>query len=327
MGDPSGIGGEIILKSLPYISKKSIPVIIGDFSAIDHLKKIDFQNRPFVFKRFREGYPGEAEFVDLGLLNKIDFGVVDGQYGNASYRYIIEALKLIFLGEVSAIVTCPINKASIHRAGVEFIGHTELLAHYSSISDYVMMMTNRAMRVSLVTTHIPLRAVPASISSDAVFKCISIADRSLRHLFAIPVPTIKVCGLNPHAGEKGIMGNEEEFIREAIERAKSLGIHADGPYPADTLFHNIDCDSYIAMYHDQGLIPVKTVGFDTTVNITLGLPFVRTSPGHGTGFDIAGKGIANPSSFLEAYRLAERLSVNPEQDKINTSLTGGSTLC
>lgn len=310
MGDPAGIGGEIILKSLPYISKKSIPVIVGDFSAIDHLKKNIFQNTPFIFKKFREGVSGEVEFIDLNLLNKIDFGIVNGQYGNASFRYIIEALKLVFLGEVSGIVTCPINKASIRKAGVEFIGHTELLAHFSGVTDYIMMMANHAMRVSLVTTHIPLRKVPASISNDAVFKCIVITDKSLQRLFGIPIPAIKVCGLNPHAGERGIIGDEEKFIEGAIERARSLGINVDGPYPADTLFHNIDCDSYIAMYHDQGLIPVKTIGFNTTVNITLGLPFVRTSPGHGTGFDIAGKGVADPSSFLEAYKLAERLSAH-----------------
>jgi 4-hydroxythreonine-4-phosphate dehydrogenase len=310
MGDPAGIGGEIILKSLPYICRKSIPVIIGDFSVIDYLKKTFFQNSPFIFKRFKEGVAGEAEFVDLGLLNKIEVGVINGEYGEASYQYILEALKFVFLGEVSAIVTCPINKASINKAGVEFIGHTELLAHYSGIADYIMMMVNRTMRVSLVTIHIPLKDVPASISSDAIFKCISITEKSLRHLFNIPAPIIKVCGLNPHAGEKGIMGDEERFIEEAIERAKLLNIHVNGPYPADTLFHNIDCDSYIAMYHDQGLIPVKTIDFNKTVNVALGLPFVRTSPGHGTGYDIVGKGVADPSSFLEAYRLAEKLSAH-----------------
>ena len=312
MGDPAGIGGEIILKSLPYICKKSIPVIVGDFSVIGHLKKTIFQNTSFLFKKFKEGALGEAEFIDLGLVDKIDFGVVSGQYGEASYRYIIEALKFVFLGEVSAIVTCPINKASIRKAGVEFIGHTELLAHYGGVEDYIMMMANRTMKVSLVTIHVPLKDVPTSISSNAVFKCISITEKSLRHLFNIPAPTIKVCGLNPHAGEKGIMGDEEGLIEEAVERAKLLNIHVDGPYPADTLFHNIDCDSYIAMYHDQGLIPVKTIDFNKTVNITLGLPFVRTSPGHGTGFGIAGKGVADPSSFLEAYRLAEKLSVHSE---------------
>ena len=310
MGDPAGIGGEIILKSLPFICKKSIPVIIGDFSNIAYLTKNIFQNKSSEFKRFKEGIAGEAEFIDLGLIQEIIFGAANGQYGEASYRYIIEALKLVFLGEVSAIVTCPINKTAIRQAGIEFIGHTELLAHHSSVNDYIMMMANPAMRVSLVTIHIPLKDVPASILSDTVFKCISITEKSLRHLFDIPEPVIKVCGLNPHAGEKGIMGNEENLIEKAIENAKSLNINVTGPYPADTLFHRIDCDAYIAMYHDQGLIPVKTIDFNKTVNITLGLPFVRTSPGHGTGYDIAGTGIADPSSFLEAYRLAEKLSVH-----------------
>jgi len=308
MGDPAGIGGEIILKSLPYICKKNIPVIIGDLSIISHLKKNIFQNSSFIFKRFKEGVAGEAEFIDLELLNKIDLGIINGQYGEASYQYIIEALKLVSLGEVSAIVTCPINKAAIHEAGIKFVGHTELLAYYSGVTDYIMMMANPAMRVSLVTIHIPLKKVPTSVSSDAVFKCLSITEKSLRNLFDIPAPFIKVCGLNPHAGEKGIMGNEERLIEEAIDRAKSLNIHVDGPYPSDTLFHDIDCDCYIAMYHDQGLIPLKTTNFSKTVNVTLGLPFIRTSPGHGTGYDIAGKGVADSSSFLEAYRLAEKLS-------------------
>jgi 4-hydroxythreonine-4-phosphate dehydrogenase len=310
MGDPAGIGGEIILKSLPHICKKSIPVIIGDISAISFLQKNIIQDRSFAFKGFKEGSPGEGEFVDLGLVNTIDFGVIHGQYGEASYRYVLEALKLVFLGEVDAIVTCPINKASIREGGVNFTGHTEILAHFSGITDYVMMMANRNIKVSLATIHIPLKDVPASISSDAVLKCISITERSLHDLFGIRKPHIKVCGLNPHAGEKGIMGDEEKLIEEAIDRAKLLNIHVDGPYPADTLFHNVDCDAYIAMYHDQGLIPVKTIDFNNTVNITLGLPFIRTSPGHGTGYNIAGKGVADPSSFLEAYRLAEKLSAH-----------------
>jgi 4-hydroxythreonine-4-phosphate dehydrogenase len=312
MGDPAGIGGEIILKSLQHICRKTIPVIIGDLSVISILNKTVFQNRPIRVKRFKEGKAGDVEFINLGLLNEIDFGHINGQYGIASYKYIIEALKLTFLGEVSAIVTCPINKLSIRKAGVEFVGHTELLAHYSSITNYIMMMVNPHMKVSLATIHIPLKDVPASVTSNTIFKCISMTDKALRSLFGISTPTIKVCGLNPHAGEEGIMGNEERFIKEAIDRAKSLNICVNGPYPADTLFHNIDCDCYIAMYHDQGLIPLKTIDFNKTVNVTLGLPFVRTSPGHGTGYDIAGKGIADPSSFLEAYRLAEKLSAASE---------------
>lgn len=310
MGDPAGIGGEIILKSLPQICKNSIPVIIGDISVIAFLQQNILHNKPYPFKKFQEGKPGEVEFIDLGFLKEIKLGIISGHFGEASYRYIIEALKLIFLGGVSAIVTCPINKAAIRKAGVEFAGHTELLAHFGGITDYIMMMANRTMRVSLVTTHIPLKQVPISISLDAVIKCISITAKSLQNVFGINSPLIKVCGLNPHAGEKGIMGTEETIIEEAINTARTLGINVHGPYPADTLFHNIDCDAFVAMYHDQGLIPVKTIDFNNTINITLGLPFVRTSPGHGTGYDIAGKGIANPSSFLKAYRLAEKISVN-----------------
>lgn len=307
MGDPAGIGGEIILKSLLHICKKSIPVIIGDSSNIDFLNKTIFPGSSFHFKKFKQGGVGDAEFIDLGLLDNIRVGTINERYGEASYRYIIEALKLISIGEVSAIVTCPINKTSIRKAGIDFIGHTELLAHYSGVTDYIMMMANRYIRVSLVTIHIPLKDVPPSISSTAVFRCLSITERSLRYLFNIPIPVIKVCGLNPHAGEGGIMGNEEKLIEVAINKARSLNIHAEGPYPADTLFHHIDSDAYVAMYHDQGLIPVKTTDFNKTVNITLGLPFVRTSPGHGTGYDIAGKGVADPSSFLEAYATAEKL--------------------
>jgi len=307
MGDPAGIGGEIALKSIRSICKNSIPVLIGDIKHIDYLSKHFFRDRTFSFKKFKKGRPGDIELIDLDLLNDIRFGIIDAKYGSASYQYIMEALKLIFSGDASAIVTCPINKTSIRSAGIPFMGHTELLAHFGGVKDYIMMMANRNMRVSLVTIHIPLKDVPGSISIDNVFTCISITCRSLKDRFNIKNPRIKVCGLNPHAGEQGIMGNEEVIIREAISMARSLNIDVEGPFPADTLFHKVDCDAYIAMYHDQGLIPVKTVCFEETVNITLGLPFIRTSPGHGTGYDIAGKGIADPSGLIEAYKIAERM--------------------
>lgn len=308
MGDPAGIGGEIVLKSFPYLSGKSIPVLIGDLSVIHALAKHYFRDKKIRLKGFKEGNPGDIEFIDLGLVNKVRFGRVDAQYGKASYRYIIEAMKLIFLGEVSAIVTCPISKTAIHLAYIPFTGHTELLAHYSGVTDYVMMMANRKIRVSLATIHIPLKEVPGSLSVDNILKCISITHSSLKTYFHIDEPYIKVCGLNPHAGEQGLMGSEETIMQSAINSAKKLHIHVEGPFPADSLFHNIDCDAYIAMYHDQGLIPVKTIDFRRTVNITLGLPFVRTSPGHGTGFDIAGKGIADPSGFIEAFRMADKMT-------------------
>jgi 4-hydroxythreonine-4-phosphate dehydrogenase len=241
-------------------------------------------------------------------MNTVSPGSSDAQCGRASFEYIAEALKLIFIGRARAIVTCPISKASLNMAGVPFPGHTELFAHFSGVDSYVMMLANPQMRVSLVTIHVPLKDVPAMISEQSVFDCIRITSRSLEQRLFLDSPSIKVCGLNPHAGEQGIMGNEEEAIQRAIARARAIGINVTGPFPADSLFHRIDCDAYIAMYHDQGLIPVKTVDFKKTVNITLGLPFVRTSPGHGTGFDIAGRGIADPRSFIEAYRMACAMS-------------------
>jgi len=308
MGDPAGIGGEIALKSLGSIRINSIPVLIGDIKSIEYISKYLSKDKAIKFKAFKQGRPGDVELIDLGLIDgDIRFGLIDAKCGNASYQYIIEALKLIFSGDISAIVTCPINKTSIRSAGITFMGHTELLAHFGGVKDYVMMMANRKMRVSLVSIHIPLKDVPGSLSVDNIFTCISVTCRSMAEYFNIKKPRIKVCGLNPHAGEQGIMGNEERMIHEAISRARSLNINVEGPFPADTLFHKVDCDAYIAMYHDQGLIPVKTTGFEKTVNITLGLPFIRTSPGHGTGYDIAGKGIADPSGLIEAYRVAENM--------------------
>jgi 4-hydroxythreonine-4-phosphate dehydrogenase len=307
MGDPAGIGGETILKALAKLTKKSIPVIIGDSAAFDAIAPL-FKESIFSFKGLGQGSRGDAEFVDLKLLSDVQPGVTGPQTGEASYRYIMEALNLLSLGRVSAIVTCPITKKSIQAAGLPFWGHTELLADFAGTSDYVMMMAAGRLRVSLVTIHVPLREVPSLITTEKVAKCIEITDSSLKVDFGIASPCIKVCGLNPHAGEQGIMGTEERMIAEAVERTKACGINADGPFPADSLFYGRDSDAYIAMYHDQGLIPVKTVDFRRTVNITLGLPFVRTSVGHGTGLDIAGKGLADPTSLVEAYRTAESMS-------------------
>lgn len=242
--------------------------------------------------------------MDLGRISAVNPGASDAACGRASFEYIVEALKLVFTGRCQALVTCPISKASMHTAGIPFPGHTELLAHFGGVDSYVMMLANPAIRVSLVSIHVPLNKVPGMITERSVFDCIRITTRSLEQRLSLKNPFIKVCGLNPHAGEQGLMGNEEEVIVRAIERARAIGINASGPFPADSLFHRVDCDAYIAMYHDQGLIPVKTVDFERTVNITLGLPFVRTSPGHGTGFDIAGHGLADPTSFIEAYKTA-----------------------
>jgi 4-hydroxythreonine-4-phosphate dehydrogenase len=251
---------------------------------------------------------GDVEFLDLRLLTEVDPGTVSGRNGDAAYRYILEALKLVSTGDAAAVVTAPISKAALHMAGVPFVGHTEILADFGGVDRCVMMMANPGMKVALVTIHEPLKAVPALITPERVFECIRITGEALSTRFGIARPRLKVCGLNPHAGEEGLMGDEEQAIRTAIAMARPLAMEVEGPFPADTLFHHVDCDAFVAMYHDQGLIPVKTIDFSRTVNITLGLPFIRTSPGHGTGFDIAGRGIADPSGLLEAYRVAERMS-------------------
>ena len=282
-------------------------MVVGDDTALRASAAACLSGQAVRVKRFMEGRRGDVELLDLGIVKKVVFGASDAACGEASYRYVLEALKLLFTGAVSALVTCPISKKSIRQAGITFPGHTELLAHYSGVTDYVMMMAARGFRVSLVTIHIALKEVPASITSASVLKCISITSASLRDYFGVKNPLIKVCGLNPHAGEQGLMGSEEGMISEGIDHARSLGIRVEGPFPADSLFHHTAGDAYVAMYHDQGLIPVKTVDFRRTVNITLGLPFIRTSVGHGTGFDIAGQGKADPTSLIEAYKTAERM--------------------
>jgi 4-hydroxythreonine-4-phosphate dehydrogenase len=307
MGDPAGIGPEIILKTVGKLGPRSIPVIVGDLSVLRKAGDTILPNCHFELSRFGRGSLGETEFLDTGTIETVDFGQSNPACGRASYVYVREALKLVFSGRVSALVTCPITKKSIQGAGIEFIGHTEMMAHYSGSAEYVMMMANRHMRVSLVTIHVPLREVPDLVTAESVFRTIAVTALSLRNDFGVRRPYLKVCGLNPHAGESGLMGHEEDVVSQAITKARGAGIRVEGPVPADSLFHRLDCDAYVAMYHDQGLIPVKTLDFARTVNITLGLPIIRTSVGHGTGLDIAGQGVADPTSLIEAYRIAEEM--------------------
>jgi 4-hydroxythreonine-4-phosphate dehydrogenase len=307
MGDPGGIGGEIILKAWGSFGRRTIPVIVGESSVFNRLAPGVAGPRSFPFKAFGEGHAGDVELLDLKLIKEPQFGQTGPEYGKASYAYIMEALNLLSNGKVSALVTCAISKKSIQRAGIEFPGHTELLADFAGVTDYIMMMAARKLRVSLVTIHIPLKDVPSKATPAEVAKCIRVTHDALQTRFGLFRPYIKVCGLNPHAGEQGVIGDEEQEIAGVIEEARKAGANVEGPFPADSLFHSIDCDAYVAMYHDQGLVAVKTYDFRRTVNITLGLPFVRTSVGHGTGFDIAGKNLADPTSLIEAYRTAEKM--------------------
>lgn len=309
LGDPGGIGAEIILKAWQRFGHRTVPVIVGESSAFHSISPVVIGPKPLSFKAFGEGRPGDVELLDLGLIRKPQFGRTSAEYGKASYAYIMAALNLLSSGKVGALVTCAISKKSIRMAGINFPGHTELLANFAGVNDFVMMMAARKLRVALVTIHIPLKEVPTAVNAVEVAKCIRVTHDALRHHFGFDRPCIKVCGLNPHAGEQGVIGGEDQLIADAITEARQKGVDVEGPFPADSLFHKIDCDAYIAMYHDQGLVAVKTYDFRRTVNITLGLPFVRTSVGHGTGFDIAGKGVADPTSLIEAYKTAERMAL------------------
>ncbi|MFH0843935.1 MAG: 4-hydroxythreonine-4-phosphate dehydrogenase PdxA, partial [Pseudomonadota bacterium] len=214
--------------------------------------------------------------------------------------------------EIAAMVTCPINKALMNEAGYHFDGHTQLIASLTKTDHYVMMLAGERLRVSLVTIHCGLREVPTKLNRDSIYQTIMITSKALERDFGIERPRIAVAALNPHAGESGLFGSEEkEIIKPALDRAANEGCRVEGPFPADTLFYKAalgQFDAVVAMYHDQGLIPLKLLHFSDAVNITLGLPIIRTSVDHGTAYDIAGKGIADPSSLKAAVRTALRMA-------------------
>jgi 4-hydroxythreonine-4-phosphate dehydrogenase len=224
---------------------------------------------------------------------------------------VVQAARRCLSGELAALVTAPISKQLVCDAGYHFEGHTELLAHIARTKRFAMMLVGGPLRVSLVTIHVPLAKVPRLLSTKRIVEVIGLSHDVCKR-FGIRRPKIGVAGLNPHAGEGGLLGHEEQrIIAPAIQSAKRKGIGVTGPWPADTLFHKAyhgEFDAVVAMYHDQGLAPLKMIAFDSGVNLTLGLPFIRTSPDHGTAFDIAGKGIANPASMIAAINLAAKLA-------------------
>jgi 4-hydroxythreonine-4-phosphate dehydrogenase len=221
------------------------------------------------------------------------------------------AVQWIMRGRIDAVTTCPINKQAINRAGYSFSGHTELLAHLTRTESVAMMFIGARWKVVLVTTHLPLGEVPKWITEERVLNTIQMTDRGMKRHFGISLPRIAVLGLNPHGGEEGLLGKEEETeIVPAIKRARALAVEVEGPFPADSFFDASRCDydAVIAMYHDQGLIPIKIFGFMEAVNFTLGLPFIRTSVAHGTAYNIAGTGIADESNLIKAMVVASNLS-------------------
>jgi 4-hydroxythreonine-4-phosphate dehydrogenase len=315
MGDPCGIGPEIIAKALTdhSLRQECRPVVLGDLRAMDRALKVT--GAPLRIKLCQhQGWPGEdhhgiVNLVPLSALKdeEMAYGAPCEASGAAVYAYIAAAAECCLAGEASAMATAPINKEALNRAGHNFPGHTELLKTLTGADQVVMMLAGTRLRVTLVTIHEPLRAVPELLTVERILATIFITHRDLTRYFQ-PAPRIAVLALNPHCGEGGLFGDEEKrLIVPAVARAKEMGIDVHGPLSADTLFHFAvqgDYDAVVCMYHDQGLIPLKLLHFDDGVNITLGLPIIRTSVDHGTAYGLAGTGKASAASMTMAIRQA-----------------------
>jgi 4-hydroxythreonine-4-phosphate dehydrogenase len=313
MGDPAGVGPEIVAKLFAdaAIHATGRPFVVGDAGALRRAAEVagvTLDVRTIAAPGDAHPRPGTAEVLQVGELDPPPVpGRVDARAGAAAYAYVTHAIGLALDGAIDAIVTAPINKESLSLAGAPHHDHTGALADLTGTPDAVMMLADGDFRVALVTVHVSLREALEQLDADAIVRTIGVVDRELRRL-QLDNPRIAVAGLNPHAGEGGLFGDEEEtMIAPAIERAVAAGANASGPFPPDTIFRRAyqgEFDVVIAMYHDQGLIPLKMVGFERGVNITLGLPFVRTSVDHGTAFDLAGTGTASAESLGAAYDLA-----------------------
>ena len=370
MGDPGGIGPEIIVKAVssPEVRKCCAPIVIGDQSVMEEaaaLLKLPVKLRmikspkdskpargvmevislpPFIhhdinFMSFPQaaGGPPEADRESFfkkqerfrtsrndktqrtyvaefrkELVGSFEKNRPTSKGGRAAAGYIKRAAELALGKQVDGIVTAPISKEALKMAGLKWPGHTEMLAELTGTKDYAMMLIGGPLRVILVTIHTALRNVPDLITRQKIVRTIRLARKAC-DMLGIKRPRIAVAGLNPHAGEKGIFGDEEiRKIIPAVREAIKGGIPVSGPYPPDTVFHKAyggEVDIIVCMYHDQGLIPLKMIAFEKGVNVTVGLPFIRTSPDHGTAYDIAWKGIADPSSMIEAIKLAAKLKV------------------
>ena len=309
LGDPTGISPEILIKGSPNLPEASY-VIYGSQKAIEKAEEITGQS--FGYNLISS--PEEANSKGFFLINIYDKDFQPGkpgvESGKAAVLFLENAVKDILRKKVDALVTLPISKQYVMETGFRFAGHTDYLAYVSGVKNYIMMLMCDELKVALATTHIPLKDVPKTIKKENLISKIKLLDKELKNKFRINSPKIAVLGLNPHAGDGGNIGTEEiEIIQPAIDILRKEGFNVVGALSADTAFNRRDeFDAYFAMYHDQGLIPLKLLCFKKAINITLGLPFIRTSPDHGTGFDIAGKNIADPSSFVEATKLAYKLA-------------------
>jgi len=315
MGDPVGIGPEIIIKALSHASIYDLcrPLVLGDAKVLKETSlRLSSNLRINIIESVDDGgyRHGDIDVLNLSDLDpkslKLGHSTLDT--GRAMVRYIMKAIDLAMAGVIDAVTTAPINKLSMRRAGFCFEGHTEILARRTDTSRYVMMLAGEKLRVALVTAHCPLSAVADRLSVEGILSTIEVTDNALRTRFGITRPRIAVAALNPHGGEGGLFGKEEDqIIYPSVRMAKGAGINVLGPLPSDTLFYYAlkgSYDAVVCMYHDQGLIPFKMVHFADGVNVTLGLPIIRTSVDHGTAYDIAGTGRADPRSMIAAIRMA-----------------------
>lgn len=315
MGDPAGIGPEIILKAYELRLPIHAPIVFGDPTILTKALRPHQSKKIKILSSLNEPLLTSREGINLlpvtGLSPKdVQPGRVNAITGKAAGQYIETAIHTALGGEIDAVVTCPIHKKAFHEGGYSYPGHTEMFAALTKTARFGMMMVSTPLKVALTTIHLPLKEVPKSLNHSRVREIIELTLRAMQSRFGISDPKICVLGLNPHAGEEGDMGEEEiQIIRPVVEEFRKAGNRIEGPLPADTAFTKKNLkryDVFIAMYHDQGLIPFKMLAFERGVNVTLGLPFPRVSVDHGTGLDIAGKGIADPASLRSAIRWAIR---------------------
>lgn len=320
MGDPGGVGPEVIVKAYPELREIARPVVIGDADVI--AAAIDVCGADLAVEAVESVAdatfdPGRIPVLDLDLVDELVRGEVREAYGAASLQYVERAIELAVAGEIDAITTAPINKQSTKLAGSDYAGHTGMLADYTDTENYSMMLVEDDLRVTHVSTHVPLREACDLVTTESVLETIRLTDEALRDL-GVDSPSVGVAGLNPHASDGGLLGDDDDAeIRPAVERAREEGIDATGPESPDTVYVRAargEFDCVVSMYHDQGHIPIKMLGFAggdavSGVNVTIGLPIVRTSVDHGTAFDIAGQGIASERSLIDAVRVAVEMAI------------------
>lgn len=332
MGDPAGIGPEVIAKALAKSALQNVcrSLVIGSVPVMERtIKALKLKLNVFPVHGHETTPPPRGTIAVLDPLDrplrKFTQGRASAETGAAAVAYIKKAVELAQLTCIDGMVTAPINKEAINMAGYQYPGHTELLADLTQAQESGMMIVGGPLRIMFVTTHVAIKDLPSRLTQDNIGKGIRLAHLALTSLFGVKRPKIGVAALNPHAGEHGLFGDEEaRVILPATRRAQRQGIIASDPLPADTLFGKAakgEYDGIVALYHDQGLIPLKLVAFGTCVNLTVGLPIIRTSVDHGTAFDIVGKGIADPGSLIEAMTLAATIAkhAKPSSKKGRTS--------